>query len=103
MPAEESPSDVAYHDALERLFARTTGAWKLGLERVSVFFERVGNPHLAYPVFHVAGTNGKGSTVATLTALLRGAGLRVGRYTSPHLVDFANASWWTAMQFRRLP
>ena len=103
MPAEESPSDVAYHDALERLFARTTGAWKLGLERVSVFFERVGNPHLAYPVFHVAGTNGKGSTVATLTALLRGAGLRVGRYTSPQLVDFANASWWTAMQFRRLP
>jgi dihydrofolate synthase / folylpolyglutamate synthase len=40
-------------------------------------------------VFHVAGTNGKGSTVATLDALLRGAGLTVGRYTSPHLVDFS--------------
>lgn len=52
------------------------------------FLERLGNPHLAYPVFHVAGTNGKGSTVATLDALLQGAGLRVGRYTSPHLVDF---------------
>jgi dihydrofolate synthase/folylpolyglutamate synthase len=39
-------------------------------------------------VFHVAGTNGKGSTVATLDALLRAAGYRVGRYTSPHLVDF---------------
>lgn len=49
----------------------------------------VGNPHLAYPVFHVAGTNGKGSTVATLDALLRGSDLRVGRYTSPHLVDFS--------------
>ncbi len=47
------------------------------------------DPHRSYPVFHVAGTNGKGSTVATLDALLRGAGLRVGRYTSPHLVDFA--------------
>jgi dihydrofolate synthase/folylpolyglutamate synthase len=39
-------------------------------------------------VLHVAGTNGKGSTVATLDALLRARGLRVGRYTSPHLVDF---------------
>ena len=50
--------------------------------------EQLGNPHRAYPVFHVAGTNGKGSTVATLDALLRGSGLKVGRYTSPHLVDF---------------
>jgi dihydrofolate synthase/folylpolyglutamate synthase len=50
--------------------------------------EQSGNPHRAYPVFHVAGTNGKGSTVATLDALLRGSGLSVGRYTSPHLVDF---------------
>lgn len=50
---------------------------------------RLGSPQQRYPVFHVAGTNGKGSTVATLDALLRGAGLRVGRYTSPHLVDFA--------------
>ncbi|WP_373068312.1 folylpolyglutamate synthase/dihydrofolate synthase family protein [Gemmatimonas sp.] len=49
----------------------------------------LGNPHRTYPVFHVAGTNGKGSTVATLDAMLRGSGLRVGRYTSPHLVDFA--------------
>ena len=49
----------------------------------------LGNPQQRYPVFHVAGTNGKGSTVATLDALLRGAGLRVGRYTSPHLVDFS--------------
>lgn len=50
---------------------------------------RLDHPHRRYPVFHVAGTNGKGSTVATLDALLRGAGLTVGRYTSPHLVDFA--------------
>ncbi len=49
----------------------------------------LGDPQRAYPVFHVAGTNGKGSTVATLDALLRGSGLRVGRYTSPHLVDFS--------------
>ena len=48
----------------------------------------LGDPHLAVPVFHVAGTNGKGSTVATLEALLRASGRRVARFTSPHLVDF---------------
>jgi dihydrofolate synthase/folylpolyglutamate synthase len=47
------------------------------------------DPHRRYPVFHVGGTNGKGSTVATLNALLRAQGRRVARYTSPHLVDFA--------------
>lgn len=62
--------------------------WRLGLERVTALFAAVGNPQHRYPVFHVAGTNGKGSTVATLTAVLAGSGLRVGRYTSPHLVDF---------------
>ena len=80
--------NVAYRNALEALFSRTTGAWKLGLDRVTGFLSRLGDPHLAYPVFHVAGTNGKGSTVATLEALLRDTGMRVGRYTSPHLVDF---------------
>ncbi|MEY4956930.1 MAG: folylpolyglutamate synthase [Gemmatimonadota bacterium] len=82
-------ADSAYHDALHRLFSRTGGAWRLGLERVSELLALLGDPHRAYPVFHVAGTNGKGSTVATLDAMLRGSGLRVGRYTSPHLVDFA--------------
>ena len=82
-------TEAAYRAALQRLFARTGGAWRLGLERVTELLGRLGDPHRAYPVFHVAGTNGKGSTVATLDAMLRGAGLRVGRYTSPHLVDFA--------------
>ena len=82
-------ADSAYHDALLRLFSRTGGAWRLGLERVSELLALLGDPHRSYPVFHVAGTNGKGSTVATLDAMLRGSGLRVGRYTSPHLVDFA--------------
>lgn len=77
-----------YRQALDALFRRTTGVWRLGLQRVTRFLHEVGNPHLAYPVFHVAGTNGKGSTVAYLDGLLRAAGFRVGRYTSPHLVDF---------------
>ncbi|MCC6244475.1 MAG: bifunctional folylpolyglutamate synthase/dihydrofolate synthase, partial [Gemmatimonadaceae bacterium] len=87
--AEEREAARAYHDALARLFARTGGAWRLGLERVAALLEALDSPHRRYPVFHVAGTNGKGSTVATLDALLRRAGLRVGRYTSPHLVDFS--------------
>jgi dihydrofolate synthase / folylpolyglutamate synthase len=86
--AGATSADVAYHDALRRLFERTGGAWRLGLERVASLLSLLGDPQHAYPVFHVAGTNGKGSTVATLDALLRGGGLRVGRYTSPHLVDF---------------
>jgi dihydrofolate synthase/folylpolyglutamate synthase len=48
----------------------------------------MGDPHLAVPAFHVAGTNGKGSTVAALVALLGARGRRVAAYTSPHLVDF---------------
>ena len=81
-------SDVAYRAALARLFARTGGTWQLGLGRVSTLLQELGNPQLTYPVLHVAGTNGKGSTVATLEALLQHAGLKTARYTSPHLVDF---------------
>jgi dihydrofolate synthase/folylpolyglutamate synthase len=47
------------------------------------------NPQLRYHTIHVAGTNGKGSVVAFLASVLRRAGFRVGRYTSPHLVDFS--------------
>ncbi len=84
----DSLSNAAYQQALERLYSRTSGVWKLGVERVEALLRDIGNPQLKYPMFHVAGTNGKGSTVATLAALLQGSGLRVGRYTSPHLVDF---------------
>jgi dihydrofolate synthase/folylpolyglutamate synthase len=48
----------------------------------------MGNPHERLQSLHVAGTNGKGSVCATLDTLLRAKGLRVGKYTSPHLVDF---------------
>ena len=85
----ERPGLSGYRDALDRLFQRTGGTWQLGLERVATLTAQLGHPERSYPVFHVAGTNGKGSTVATLDAVLRGAGLRVGRYMSPHLVDFA--------------
>jgi dihydrofolate synthase/folylpolyglutamate synthase len=77
-----------YRDALDFLYARTTGIWKLGLERVEAFLHSLGDPHLRIRTLHVAGTNGKGSVCATLDAVLRAKGLRVAVYTSPHLVDF---------------
>jgi dihydrofolate synthase / folylpolyglutamate synthase len=79
---------AAYRDALDYLFRRTTGATKFGLERTREVLSLLGNPHERLRSFHIAGTNGKGSVAATLEALLRARGLRVGKYTSPHLVDF---------------
>ena len=77
-----------YRAALDYLFERTTGGSRFGLERTTAMLEVLGNPHLRLRVFHVAGTNGKGSACATLEAILRHRGFRVGKYTSPHLVDF---------------
>jgi len=77
-----------YREALDYLFARTTGKSKLGLERTAALLREMGNPQERLRSLHVAGTNGKGSVCATLDVLLRTKGLRVGKYTSPHLVDF---------------
>ncbi|MEP6507481.1 MAG: folylpolyglutamate synthase/dihydrofolate synthase family protein [Gemmatimonadales bacterium] len=79
---------TAYREALDALFARTGATSKFGLQRTLDFLRLIENPHERLKTFHVAGTNGKGSVVATLYALLRSKGLRVGRYTSPHLIDF---------------
>jgi len=56
-----------------------------GLARVRRLLAVLGNPHHTLPVVHVAGTKGKGSTVAMLAAILEEAGLRTGRYLSPHV------------------
>lgn len=55
------------------------------LDRIIDVMDLLGNPQQAYPVIHIAGTNGKTSTARMVDALLRGLGLRTGRYTSPHL------------------
>lgn len=60
----------------------------LGLERITKLLENLGNPQHEVPIIHVAGTNGKGSVCAYLSSILTEAGYRVGRYTSPHLVDW---------------
>lgn len=88
VPLASSEADARYAQALEYLFARTTGPFKFGLDRTIALLAALGDPQRTYPSMHIAGTNGKGSSVATAEALLRGKGLRVGTYTSPHLVDF---------------
>jgi dihydrofolate synthase/folylpolyglutamate synthase len=70
----------------ERLHQLGPETVRPGLDRIRALLEQLGNPQLSYPTAIVAGTNGKGSTVAMIAAIARAAGLRVGAYTSPHLV-----------------
>jgi len=73
----------------ERLRARHPQRIDLSLDRMRALCEALGNPQDRLPpVVHVAGTNGKGSTVALIRAIAESAGLRVHAYTSPHLVRF---------------
>jgi dihydrofolate synthase / folylpolyglutamate synthase len=60
----------------------------LGLERITSLLAALGSPHKMVPTIHVAGSNGKGSVCAYLSAILQAAGYRVGRYNSPHLVSW---------------
>ncbi len=86
---------MTYAQTIEYLFNAAplfqnigAGAYKEGLSNTHLLDEHFGHPHRSYRTIHVAGTNGKGSTCHTLAATLQHAGLRVGLYTSPHLVDF---------------
>ncbi|GAA0730600.1 bifunctional folylpolyglutamate synthase/dihydrofolate synthase [Sphingomonas japonica] len=82
-------SDPAVQAQLDRLSALGPGADILGLDRITRLLARLGDPHRALPpLFHVAGTNGKGSTCAFLRAAFEADGKRVHVYTSPHLVRF---------------
>lgn len=61
---------------------------KFDLGRMAALAEVLGSPHRQYPIVHVAGTKGKGSTCAMIVSALQAAGYKVGLYTSPHLVDY---------------
>lgn len=65
-----------------------SGAYKPGLDGMRRFASSLGNPENGFRSIHVAGTNGKGSVSSMLASNLAASGLRVGLYTSPHLVDF---------------
>ncbi|MCS6908142.1 MAG: folylpolyglutamate synthase/dihydrofolate synthase family protein [Anaerolineales bacterium] len=62
---------------------------RFDLTRMAELLRRLGDPHLAYPLIHVAGTKGKGSVTAMCSSILYAAGYRTGMYTSPHLDDYA--------------
>jgi dihydrofolate synthase / folylpolyglutamate synthase len=89
MPDHARSDAPAVQAQLDRLAALSPGRDTLGLERITALLDRLHNPqHRLPPVFHVAGTNGKGSTCAFLRAMLEAAGHTVHVYTSPHLVRF---------------
>ncbi|MBK5264233.1 MAG: bifunctional folylpolyglutamate synthase/dihydrofolate synthase, partial [Alphaproteobacteria bacterium] len=89
MPDQAHSSDPAVQAQLDRLAQFSPGRDILGLERITTLLSRLGNPHHSLPpVFHVAGTNGKGSTCAFLRAALEADGKSIHAYTSPHLVRF---------------
>ncbi len=73
--------------ALRRLESLSVRGMRLGLEAIDAVCERLGRPEGRVRSILIAGTNGKGSTAATLSAIARAAGVRAGLYTSPHLVD----------------
>ncbi len=63
---------------------------KYGLDRMRVLMSLLGNPQEDYPIIHVTGTNGKGSTIAMLSSLFVHHGQRVGAFVSPHLIDYTD-------------
>ena len=71
-----------------RLLPGLPGDVRWGLDRMERVLAALGDPHLDYPVLHVAGTNGKGSVAKVWAEVLTAAGLSTGLYTSPHLVSF---------------
>lgn len=80
-------------DSLSWLDALQASGIRPGLGRMRALLRALGNPHRAYPSLIVAGTNGKGSTSATLASILNASGYRTGLYTSPHLVNLRER--WT--------
>lgn len=89
--------ETAYNEALDYLYSHVDYSLKkaselaradFNLERMKTFMGLLGNPHEKYPVLHVAGTKGKGSTCALMASALTAAGYRTGLYTSPHLQDY---------------
>ena len=90
-------TETAYNQALDYLYSYVDYSLKKSSELAKAHFELgrmlalmalLGNPQDSYPIIHVAGTKGKGSTSALAASALRAAGYRTGLYTSPHLQDY---------------
>ncbi|MGZ4965488.1 MAG: bifunctional folylpolyglutamate synthase/dihydrofolate synthase, partial [Limisphaerales bacterium] len=79
---------MGYSEAIQYLYSLRRFGAKLGLDNTLALAGLFGNPQNRLKFIHVAGTNGKGSTCAMLESIYRAAGLKVGLFTSPHLVSF---------------
>src|SRR2546427_5977198 len=79
---------MTFPEAIRFLYDLRLFGLKLGLDNTFKLAALAGNPQKKLRFIHVAGTNGKGSTCAMLESIYRAAGLRVGLFTSPHLVSF---------------
>src|SRR5947208_16543617 len=79
---------MTYVEAIQYLYSLRWFGAKLGLSNTLKLAALAGNPHHTLRFIHVAGTNGKGSTCALLESIYRADGLRVGLFTSPHLITF---------------
>ncbi len=91
MPPSATHHTLTYSDLsslLKSLYRLQRHGIKLGLEHTYRLLESIGNPHDGLVFIHVAGTNGKGSTCAMISSMLRALGKKVGLYTSPHLLHF---------------
>ena len=77
-----------YAESLHYLEELNTFGIRLGLARMEELCARLGNPERAYAVIHIAGTNGKGSVTQMMDAVFHAAGIRSGRYLSPHLISY---------------
>ena len=80
--------NMTYKDAMEYISSVGRFGSNYGLKRTFRLLELLGSPHEKIKLIHVAGTNGKGSTTAMITKILRGLGYKVGMYTSPYLEEF---------------
>ena len=77
---------MGYVEAYRFIYSLKRFGGSRGLEAIRRSLLSTGNPHLRFPSIHIAGTNGKGSVSAILSSVLRASGLKVGLYTSPHLM-----------------
>lgn len=82
------PFILEYAEALAYIQGLTRFGIRLGLERTQAILERLDHPERCFPSVHIGGTNGKGSTVAMLESMAISAGLKVARFTSPHLESY---------------
>lgn len=79
---------TGYQEAVRYLYSLQKYGIKFGLSKTSNLLRTLGNPHKGQKYIHIGGTNGKGSVAAFIASILEETGLRVGLYTSPHLVRF---------------